>query len=460
MDKEQFTGELRVLQRLNKYEFAFEADILRDGPVQRGTWDFRNLEANYKTFKGQPVLVAYTRGGNKVGDGHNAQDKIDPKTGKKYRSFTAATAERIVGMISEDEEDLTLIERDGHTWVRVKGRIWAVYAKELIDHILLTGSMAVSIEVMVAEQHKEGDVEVFEVWNGIGLTILGDDVAPAVPGANIRALAAMQDEFKEMKLRVASLVKEGSKVTKPQNTSTKKGMKKLSYLSKQQLRELQPKFGESWTVLTAKQTAENGIVACLMDKEGKTATYTMASLDETVYPEKVQVVNAQVVFCADGDEDVRMDACDMNECAAGNVKELSERAEAAESKVKECEATIEQMVSAENARRLAAAKETAKTTLEAFNENREDKVDVKVLEALNKDIEAGKFTACEDDKHVWNGDKLIEKEVKALCADAVMELDKKAAEKRTDPQMMTWGSLKKASAAPGTIGELFASKKH
>ena len=36
-----------------------------------------------------------------------------------------------------------------------------------------------------------------------------------------------------------------------------------------------------------------------------------------------------------------------------------------------------------------------------------------------------------------------------------MEMDKQNAA-HTEP--MTWGSVKKASAAPGTIGELFASK--
>ena len=117
---EMFTGKLHVLQQLNKYEFAFEADILRDGPVQGGRWDFRNLDQYYKTFKGQPVLVAYTHNGRQVGDGHNAQELRDPKTGEPYRSFTAPTAERIVGMISEDDEDITIVEMDGHKWLRVR----------------------------------------------------------------------------------------------------------------------------------------------------------------------------------------------------------------------------------------------------------------------------------------------------------------------------------------------------
>ena len=120
--------------------------------------------------------------------------------------------------------------------------------------------------------------------------------------------------------------------------------------------------------------------------------------------------------------------------------------------------TIAKMEAAENARRLSAAEAKATETLSAFNANREDKVDVKVLEALMHDIKDGKYTACADENGVWTGDKLIEREVKALCADAVMEFDKAAAAKRVEPKQMTWGSVKQASANPGTIGELFASK--
>lgn len=448
----KFAGSLRVLQKINKYEFAFEADILRDGRVQNGKWEFRNLEANYKTFAGRPVLIAYI--GNKVGDGHNAQDKLDPKTGEPYRSFTASTAERIVGMISEDEKDLTLFERDGHTWVRVKGRIWSYYAPELVDKLTRTGRMDVSIEASVSEERKEGDVEVYDVWVGLGLTILGDNVNPAVPGASIRALAAMQEEFESMKLRVASLVEEES--NKPQNNSDETGVKKSMRLSKQQLRELQAKFGDKLTVLAAEK-CDAGVRVCLLTEEGATATYLMGSLEEAVVPERVSVCNAQTAF-AFGEEIVNVDAGDLVERMGEQVKTMSAELEKAKADLAEKTTTVENMVNAENARRLAAAKKMATDTLDAFNANREEKVDAKCLEALGKDIEAGKFTACMGEDGAWNGDKLVEEKVKALCADAVMALDKKLSDKKAEPKAMTWGTVRKAQAAPGTVGELFASQ--
>ena len=54
---DRYVGELRVLRQLNKYEFAFEADILRDGPVQGGRWEFARLGENYKTFAGKNLVL-------------------------------------------------------------------------------------------------------------------------------------------------------------------------------------------------------------------------------------------------------------------------------------------------------------------------------------------------------------------------------------------------------------------
>lgn len=447
---DRYVGELRVLERINQYEFAFEADILRTGPVQGGRWEFANLDQHYRSFAGKPVLIAYI--GRRVGDGHNGAERIDPETGERYRSFTDATAERIIGMISEDESDLALFERDGYTWLRVKGRIWTYYAREAVDEIVRTGRMDVSIEAEVYDVREEDGREVYDTWTGLGLTILGTGVDPAVPGANIRALADMQEEFETMKLRVASLVKEEHK---PQKDPEKKGMNKRMRFSKKQLRELQAKFGEDYTVLAAEQ-GENDVLVCLMSKNGETAIYTMVSADESVVPERIQSVNVQAHFCAAEDRELAIDACDMMETLSAENRNLSARLETAETALTEANATVERMVNAENARRLNAAKEKATATLAAFNANRESKIDANVLESLTRDIENGKFTACADENGAWTGDVLVEKEVKALCADAVMEQDRKNAEHIEKP--LTWGNVRQASAAPGTIGDLFANR--
>ena len=182
------TGQLKVLQKLNPYEFGVELWLMREG-VNQNRWNYQNLEKYYKTFVGRPILIAYVMG--KIGDGHNSQRKTDPRTGKQYNSYTDGTAERIVGTLSDDERDFSLKKRDGQTWIVARGKLFAFYAKETVDEIVRTGRMDVSVETLIDENHMDGDVEVEDVWSGVGVTILGAGVAPAIPGANIARLAAL-----------------------------------------------------------------------------------------------------------------------------------------------------------------------------------------------------------------------------------------------------------------------------
>lgn len=455
MDSEyrRFDGELHLLEQTNDFLFPVELWLLND-QTNRNNWRFVNLEAHRPKWAGVPILTAYVNGGHTIGSGHNMATRID-KNGEEYQSFTDATAERIVGALSDDPEDIRLEERDGAVWTVGRGYLFAFYAHELTlqiaDMARQGRDMSVSIEALVTESSMDGTTEVEESYVPLGVTILGAGVQPAVPEARIAMLQAMESEFKELKMRAASYIEHPPAA---ETNSTRKGMKRNMRLSKQQLREIQPKF-EGYTVLAAEQT-ENGIPVCLMRDGGGFGIYVMSSLDEAVVLDRVMPVNAQVHFCADGCDDVLVDASDLTESVLAECASLSGELNTVRAELETSKNTINAMVNAENARRLSAAKSAATATLDRFNAMREDKVDVKVLEALNKDIEAGKFTACEDESHNWTGEKAVEKEVLSLCAAAVMEIDAKNFKRAGEP--MTWGSVKRASAAPGTVGELFASQ--
>ena len=207
-------GQIRVLQKIGNYEFEVELWLMREG-VNRNNWSYRNLDQYYMTFAGRPILIAYVNG--KIGDGHNSRTKIDPRTGEEYNSYTDATAERIVGTLSDDPKDFSLAQRDGNTWIRAKGKLFAFYNRELTDYIVRTGRMDVSVETLVSESHMEDKIEVMTAWEGLAVTILGTGVAPAIPGASIAKLAAMQEEFKTLKLRAASLNQTGKNPKKGVN---------------------------------------------------------------------------------------------------------------------------------------------------------------------------------------------------------------------------------------------------
>lgn len=425
-------GELKVLQKLSPYEFGVELWVMREGR-NNNKWDYRNLEKYYQTFRGTPILIAYI--GNQIGDGHNMTQRRDPKTGEPYLSFTDSTAERIVGTLSDDINDLSLRERDGYKWLVAKGRLFSFYAPELVEKIVRTGRMEVSAETEVFEMEQNGDEEIFTVWAGLGVTILGDNVAPAIPGARIAALAAMQDEFKSLKLRAASL----NPGNKPQNKKdTSKGVKTLNVFSKKRVAELAKRF-EGYTGLAAAQS-ETGIHVCLMANDGTLAVYTMETADETIVPEKVIRVDAKAV-CDFGDNgSVEVEVGDITDNLNALLLKANTARENAEKELEKAQDTIKAMQESEARRRLQAAKDTAKNTLAEFNANREDKVEEDVIKAVNEAIDRGDYTGCETENGDWCGDEAVKNAVLAACATAVMAMDKKAVESKKT--VNAWSKVK------------------
>ena len=421
------SGTLKVMQRLNEYEFGVELWVMREGE-NRNKWDYQNLAEYYKTFVGQPILVAYV--GQVVGDGHNMAKRRDPETGEEYYSFMDGTAERIVGTLSEDERDFTLVERDGHTWLKAKGRLFEFYSPELVEKIRRQGTMEVSAETNVTESHKEGDVDVFTKWTGLGVTILGDRVSPAIPGASIAKLAAMQEEFKSLKLRAASLhtAAEGS------GKINKKGLKRS--MNKQMMESVQTKFPNHKLIALS----EDGMSVGLLDASGNLFSYTFNAEDNgEVMESRIAPCAAHIVLSA-GEVELNADVADVvaytvsaAKTENGEIKQLSEELNAAKEQIRA-------MQEAESKRRLSVCKATAKATLEAFNANRKEKLSEDALKDINENIESGVYANSCDKDGAWLGEKMVRSAVLAVCGEAVMEADRKAAESRKSA--FAWNNAK------------------
>ena len=421
------SGTLKVMQRLNEYEFGVELWVMREDE-NRNKWSYQNLAEYYKTFVGQPILVAYV--GQVVGDGHNMAKRRDPETGEEYYSFMDGTAERIVGTLSEDERDFTLVERDGHTWLKAKGRLFEFYAPELVQKIRRQGTMEVSAETNVTESHKEGDVDVFTKWTGLGVTILGDRVNPAIPGASIAKLAAMQEEFKSLKLKAASLhtAAEGS------GKINKKGLKRS--MNKQMMESVQTKFPNHKLIALS----EDGMSVGLLDASGNLFSYTFNAEDNgEVMESRIAPCAAHIVLSA-GEVELNADVADVvaytvsaAKTENGEIKQLSEELNAAKEQIRA-------MQEAESKRRLSVCKATAKATLEAFNANRKEKLSEDALKDINENIESGVYANSCDKDGAWLGEKMVRSAVLAVCGEAVMEADRKAAESRKSA--FAWNNAK------------------
>lgn len=449
-----FTGQLRVMETANPKLYAVEIMAL-NSEINRNNWRYVNLEQHLNEFLDIPILTAYVMGGQVIGDGHNYNMKRDPKTGEEYASFTASDAERIVGWIPKDQSNVRLEVVDGVEWVIVKGNLWAWYAKELVDQIARQGSCSVSIETLVTDERKgESGEDVEEKYLVLGITILGNGVEPAVAGANIRTLSELSElrsNQAENILKAASYAKpeenpeeeepdeDPDDVDEPKDDSSdetlqineQKGVKRaMTYFSRKELAELGKKFPD-FKVLAAVQAEDGAIRVCLMAKDASTSIYKMESLDETIVPEKFRRAVAKVNFILGEDcDNAEVDVCEVTDELAAEVAEACDNAKELQDKLNAAYERIKAMETAEKARRVLAAKAAAKAALDSMNANRQAKAkfDESILNSINADIDAGKYTEKVNADGLWIGDKEVEMCVKAACADAQSEMDRKARE--------------------------------
>lgn len=457
-----FIGQLKVMETANPKIYPVRIMAL-NSEINRNNWRYINLEQHLNEFRDIPILTAYVMGGKIVGDGHNYSMKRDPKTGEEYASFTASDAERIVGWVPKDAS-IRIENVNGIDWVVVDASIWRWYAKELVDQIAVQGgSMDVSIETLVLEEHKgESGEDVEEKYLVLGVTILGNGVEPAVAGANIRTLSELSElrsNQAENILKAASYAKqeenpeeddpdddpnedepdvddpeddtdEESSESEPQNNEQKGVKKVMTYLSRKELAELGKKFPDH-KVLAAVQAEDGAIRVCLMAKDASTSVYKMDSMDDTIVPEKFRRSVAKVNFDIGEDcDNAEIDACEMTEEMAAEVAEACDNAAKLQEQLNAANERIKAMETAERARRVQAAKEKAKAVLANLNANRDAKVkfDEAILAPINADIEAGKYTEKVNSDGLWIGDAEVERDVKCAAMSEQEKMDAKANE--------------------------------
>ena len=462
----QFNGEIKVLQKQNEWLYDVELWMLKEEEANRNNWRYPVDRATADLFVGVPLLTAYVMGGKVNGDGHNFREYTDPETGEPRGDFRGADAERIVGSLSENPADIRIEESDGYKWLVGRGSLWQWYCGELCDQIRNLAeqgrTMPVSIETLVSESHMDGDVEVMDKFIVLGVTILGIHVEPAVEGARIAALQALESDFKELKLRAASYAGNaaGEPASQPNNdpndganaapeeTKSKGVNKTLTLFTKRQLAELSKRF-EGYTLLGAQKDEETGAVTVKMRNDAyDTYSYTMQSESETIAPERIIATNARI----DLGDGISMDALDMMESLNADVRRLSADKSAVEKELADTKAALNAMQEAETKRRKAAAVAAVNSALAKFNENRENKVDATAVAQLVKNAEDGCYDDCVNAEGEWCGDELAERDCLAECAKQEMEAQAKAAANKKNAYV--WDKHKVEQHDDGSVGAL------
>ena len=415
------SGILKVLSETDGWKQKVELWLLND-ITNNNDWRYERLEEHRHLFAETPILVAYV--GNQIGDGHNFQEVRNPD-GSIKASFMSATAERIVGFF-RSESDIRMEVKDGKKWVVGTGYIWKWYAQELVEKIKQQGldGQPISIETLIDEMHKDGSTEVFTKYQILGTTILGDDVNPAVSGANIRALSEIGAKgLREMTIRVAS---EQQNKNNPQNQNSKKENK--IKMKVRNLDDLRSMFS-GYTVL-----AVNGQNVALLSEKGRTCSYVFRDDEDTVVPERITEIAVNSVF-GDSDDAVLVSADQL----VGVMKaQLNAAQTALEQKTSECAsltAKVNAMEEAELARRKKVITDAIKSQLAENKAIYGEEIADNLCDDMLADAQIAEFATMEKDGEFY-GDECARERVDARCMRELRKATEKSAKQRAN--QFTW----------------------
>ena len=97
------------------------------------------------------------------------------------------------------EKDITIETRGGKPWIIAKGKIWKIYAREMMEVLRRRQEAAVSMEILSNMEVDKNGRKILTDFVFAGITVLGKSVTPAIQGAKLKML-----KFSEMEKALES----------------------------------------------------------------------------------------------------------------------------------------------------------------------------------------------------------------------------------------------------------------
>lgn len=129
-------------------------------------------------------------------DGHNTMTKI-VETPNGYK-VEYKYLERPIGVIPETNNVTYEEGENGEEYCVCDGYVWKTYSNEGYEIIKNSEYKSVSMEIREREGHYDDEDDYYDItkFTYQGITVLGDDVEPAIEGANLTKYSSM-DTYKE-----------------------------------------------------------------------------------------------------------------------------------------------------------------------------------------------------------------------------------------------------------------------
>lgn len=184
--------------------------VMHDGVNYNSSSFSKEVMENAKeSLKNIPILAYIKENdqGDKDFDGHNLEINLkENKDGEL--EFKVKYLERPIGVVPETN-DYHYEERDGKTYVGCKGYLWKEYLNDGLEILEANPSKSVSMEIVVNDGNWNDEISAYEItdYKYLGITVLGDDVAPAMQGSKME-VANFSINNKDFFAKVEQLNKE------------------------------------------------------------------------------------------------------------------------------------------------------------------------------------------------------------------------------------------------------------